>query len=102
MKAEDPTGLLWTMCAKEEGTIGILGILVTMSLEAPTRLVGTSGWTTRLDGVNGIVGMLDIGALTREGSTPSFGVAEVKTKELSPAVDIILPTGKPNTGESKG
>ena len=49
---------------KEEGTVGILGILVTMSPEAPARLVGTGGWTTQLAGVNGIVGMLDLGALT--------------------------------------
>ena len=42
-KAEDPTGPLWAVCVKEEGTVGILGILVTMPPEAPTRLVGTDG-----------------------------------------------------------
>ena len=46
--------------------------------------------------------MLDLGALTGGGSTPSAGTTEVKTKELSLVVDIILPTGTPNTGESKG
>ena len=30
-------------CVQEEGTVGILGILVTMPLEAPTRIVGTEG-----------------------------------------------------------
>ena len=101
-KAEDPTGPLWAVCVKEEGTVGILGIPVTMSPEALAGLVGTSGWTTRLAGVNGIVGMLYLGALTGGGSTPSAEKAEVKTKELSPVVDIILPTGKPKIGESKG
>ena len=46
--------------------------------------------------------MLDLGALTKGGSTPSVGMAEVKTKEISPTVDIILPIGTPKTGESKG
>ena len=101
-KAEDPTGPLWAVCAKEEGTVGILGIPVTMSPEAPARLMGTSGWTTRLAGVNGVVGMLDLGVLTMGGSTPSVGKAEVKEKELSPIVDIILPIGTPKIGESKG
>ena len=45
--------------------------------------------------------MLDLGALTGGGSTPSTGKAEVKAKELSPTVDIIFPTGTPKTGESK-
>ena len=101
-KAEDPTGPLWEVCAKEEGTVGILGIPVTMSLEALARLVGTGSWTTRLAGVNGIVGMLDLGEITEGGSTPSATMAEVKTKELSPTVDIILPIGTPKIGESKG
>ena len=79
-KVEDPTGPLLALCAKEEGTIGILGIPVTMSLEAPARLVETDGWTTRLTGVNGIVGMLDLGALTRGGCTPSAKKDEVKAK----------------------
>ena len=43
MKAEDPTGLLLAVCVKEEGTIGILGIPVTMPPKAPSRLVGTIG-----------------------------------------------------------
>ena len=46
--------------------------------------------------------MLDLGVLTGGGSTPSAGMAEVKMKELSPALDIILPIGTPITGESKG
>ena len=46
--------------------------------------------------------MLDLGALTEEGSTPSTRRDEVKTKELSLVVDIILPTGTPKTSESKG
>ena len=46
--------------------------------------------------------MLDLGALIGGGSTPSSGMAEVKTKELSPAEDIILPTGTPKTSELKG
>ena len=46
--------------------------------------------------------MLDLGALTEGGSTPSAGKAEVKEKELSPIVDIILPTRTPKIGESKG
>ena len=62
----------------------------------------TDGWTTWLAGVKGIVGMLDLGALTEGGSTPSTAVAEVETKELSPTVDIILPIGTPITGGSKG
>ena len=90
------------MCLKEVGTVGTLGILVTIPPEAPARLVGTGGWTTRLAGVNGVVGMLDLGALTGGGSTPSTGKTEVKSKELSPVVDIILPTGTPKIGESKG
>ena len=73
-----------------------------MSPEAPTRLVGTDGWTTQLAGVNGVVGMLDLGALTRGGSTPSTGRVEVNTKGLSSAEDMTLPTGTPSTGESKG
>ena len=46
--------------------------------------------------------MLDLRALNGGGSTPSSGIAQLKTKELSPAVDIILPTGTAKTGESKG
>ena len=67
-----------------------------------TRRIKYCYWTTRLAGVNGVVGMLDLGVLTRGGSTPSVGMAEVKTKEISPTVDIILPIGTPKTGESKG
>ena len=102
MKSEDPTGPLWAVYVKEEGTVGIIGIPVTMSPEAPTRIMGTGGWTTQLVGVNGIIGILDLGELTGGGSTPSAETDEVKTKEISPAVDIILPTGTPKTGESKG
>ena len=39
--------------------------------------------------------MLDLGVLIGGGITPSAGMAEVKMKELSPALDIILPTGTP-------
>ena len=46
--------------------------------------------------------MFFLGVLTGGGSTPSAGAAEVKVKELSPAVDIIMPTGTPITGGSKG
>ena len=46
--------------------------------------------------------MLDLGEPTRGGRTPSVGMAEVKMKELSPALEIILPTGTPITGGSKG
>ena len=42
-KAEDPTRLLWVVCAKEEGIVGILGIPITMPPEEPTRIVGTLG-----------------------------------------------------------
>ena len=101
-KAEDPTGPLWAVYVKEEGIVGKLGIPVTMSPEAPARLVGTGGWTTQLAGVNGIVGMLDLGALIGGGSTPSARTTEVNTKELSPVEDIILPTGTPKIVESKG
>ena len=37
-KVEDPIRPLWAVYVNEEGTIGILGIPVTMSLEAPVRL----------------------------------------------------------------
>ena len=46
--------------------------------------------------------MLVLAALTEGGSTPSPRAAEVKVKELSPAVDIIFPTGTPIMGGSKG
>ena len=42
-KAKDPIGPLWAVCVKEVGTIGALGIPVTIPLEAPARLVGISG-----------------------------------------------------------
>ena len=42
-KSEDPTGPLWVVHVKEEGTIGILGIPVTIPPEALARLVGTGG-----------------------------------------------------------
>ena len=90
------------MCAKEVGTVGTLGILVTIPPEAPARIGGTGGWTTRLTRVKGVVGMLYLGVLIGGGSTPSAGMAEVKMKELSPALDIILPIGRPITGGSKG
>ena len=38
MKAEDPTGPLWVVYGKEEGIVGILGIPLTMSSEAPAKL----------------------------------------------------------------
>ena len=85
------------MYGKEEGIVGILGILVTISPKVPARFEWTSGWTTRLTGVKGVEGILDIGALTGGGSTPSTGMAEVNTKGLSSVEDMILPTG-----ESKG
>ena len=46
--------------------------------------------------------MLDLWVLTRGGRTPSAGMAEVKMKELSLALDIIRPTGTPIMGGSKG
>ena len=58
--------------------------------------------TTRLTGVKGVEGILDLGALTGEGSTPSAEMAEVNRKGISSIEDIILPTGTPKTGESKG
>ena len=73
-----------------------------MSPEVPPRFEWTGGWTTRLAGVKGVEGKLDLGALTRGGSTPSTGRVEVNTKELSSTEYMILPTGTPNTGESKG
>ena len=36
-KVEDPTGPLWVVYVKEEGTIGILGILVIISPEVPAK-----------------------------------------------------------------
>ena len=42
-KAEDPVGPLWAVCAKEVGTVGTLGILVTITPEALARLVGAGG-----------------------------------------------------------
>ena len=86
----------------EVGTVGTLGIPVTIPPEAPIRLGGNNGWTTRIARVNGVVGMLDLGVLTRGGSTPSTEMVEVKMKELSAALDIILPIGTPITGGSKG
>ena len=100
-KVEDLVEPLWELCAKEVGTVGTLGIPVTIPLEAPARLVGTGSWTTRLAGVNGVVGMLDLGLLTGGGSTPSAGMAEVKMKELSPALDIIFPQGHESRVDQK-
>ena len=97
-KAEDLVGPLWVVCSKEVGTVGTLGILVTIPLEAPARLGGTKGWTTWLARVNGIIGMLDLGLLTGGGRIPSAGMAEVKMKEISHALDIILPAGTPIMG----
>ena len=54
-KAKDPIGPLWAVCVKEVGTVGTLGILVTIPPETPARLVGTGGWTTRLTGVKGVL-----------------------------------------------
>ena len=79
-KAENPIGPLWVVCVKEEGIVGILGIPVTMSPKGPAGLVGTAGWTTRIARVNGVVGMLDLGALTGGGTTPSARMVEVKKK----------------------
>ena len=42
-KFEDPIGPLWAVCAKEVGTVGTLGIPMTIPLEAPARLMGASG-----------------------------------------------------------
>ena len=42
-KAEDPIGPLWAMCAKEVGTVGTLGIPVSIPPEAPAVLVGAGG-----------------------------------------------------------
>ena len=75
---------------------------MTIPPEALSRLGGTNGWTTRLAGVKGVVGILVLGVPTGGGSTPSAGVAEVEVKELSPTVEIILPTGTPIMGGSKG
>ena len=46
--------------------------------------------------------MLVLGAPTGGGSTPSAGATKVEVKEISPVVDIILPTGTPIMGGSKG
>ena len=100
-KAEDPVGPLWAVCTKEVGTIGTLGIPMTIPPEALGRLGGTGGWTTRLTGVDSVVGMPDLGVLIEGGSTPSSAMAEVKMKELSPALDIIPPIGTPMMGGQK-
>ena len=42
-KSKDPIGPLYAVCLKEVGTIGTLGIPVTIPPEAPSRLVGASG-----------------------------------------------------------
>ena len=42
-KAEDPIEPLQEVCMKEVGTIGTLGIPMTIPLEAPARLVGAGG-----------------------------------------------------------
>ena len=80
----------------------MLGIPVTILLEEPAKLVGASGWTTRLARVNGVVGILVLGVPTEGGSTPSARADEVEVKEISPAVDIILPKGTPIMGGLKG
>ena len=90
------------MYSKEGGAQGALGIPVTTPPEVPTTFVEAGGRTTRLAGVNGVVGMFALGAPTGGGGTPSSGVAEVEIKELSPTVDIILPIGTPIMGGSKG
>ena len=42
-KFEDPVGPLWAVCVEEVGTVGTLGILVTIPLEEHARLVGAGG-----------------------------------------------------------
>ena len=90
------------MCAKEVGTEGTLGILVTIPPEVPAKFVGAGGWTTWLARVKGVAGILVLGAPTGGGGTPSAEAAEVEVEELSPVVDIILPKGTPITGGLKG
>ena len=68
------------MCAKEVETTGTLGIPVTTPLEVPTMFVEAGGWTTQLAGVNGVVGILVLGAPTRGGGTPSAGLTEVEVE----------------------
>ena len=70
---EDPNGPLWAVCAKEVETGGTVGIPVTTPLEVPTTIVEFGGRTTRLSGVQGVVGMFSLGAPTGGGSTPSAG-----------------------------
>ena len=99
---EDPARPLWAMCAKGVKTGATLGIPVTTPPEVPTTFVEDGGRTRRLVGVKGVVGMFSLGAPTGGGGTPSTVAAKVEIKELSPTVDIILPTGTPITGGSKG
>ena len=82
--------------------VGILWIPVTMSPEVPPRFEWTGGWTTRLTGVKGVEGKLDLWELTGGGSTPLTERVEVNTKWLSSTEDMIIPIGTPKTGESKG
>ena len=42
-KIEDLIGALWVVCAKEVGTVGTLGIPVTIPPKAPAKLVGAGG-----------------------------------------------------------
>ena len=81
---------------------GALGIPVTTPPEVPTTFVEAGGQTTRLAGVKGVVGMFYLGEPTRGGGTPSAGATEVEVEEISPPLDISLPTGTPITGELKG
>ena len=90
------------MCVKEVEAEGTLGIPVTTPPEVPTTFMEADGWTTRLAGVKGVVGILVLGAPTGGGGTPSTGAAEVEVEGLSPALDISLPTGTPIKGELKG
>ena len=82
-KAEDPIGPLWALCAKEVGIVCTLGIPVTIPPEALAKFVGTGGQTTLLARVNGVVGILVLGAPTRGGGTPLAGAAEVEVEDFS-------------------
>ena len=81
---------------------GTLGIPVTIPPKAPTRLVGASGWSTRLAGVKAILGILVLREPTGGGGTPSSRATEVEVEELSPVVDISFHRGTLITGELKG
>ena len=63
--------------------------------EVPTIFVEAGGQTTQLAGFKGVVGMFSLGAPTGGGGTPSSKAAEGEVEELSPTLDISLPTGTP-------